>query len=258
MNPRFFSFAILLTATGMAHAQQAERPRWGLGVGAAVSSGVYAGEDTRTTPFPLISYRGDSFYWRGISGGLHLLKGEGFSLDATLSARMDGMDVSDFGRTELAERGINQSLLEDRDDGFDLGLAATWRGSAGELTVDARHDVSGASKGFEAGLKYAYPVQWGKTRIAPNIGVSHYSKKLANYYYGTLPGEAQRGVVAYQPGSVTLGRVGVDVMRPFAERWVFIANMSYTKLPGKISDSPLVEKDTDGKASAFIGVSRGF
>lgn len=261
------SFVILLAAAGTAMAQQsgvatpspdAPPSRWALGLGASVSNGVYAGEGTRVTPFPLVSYEGERFFWRGISGGAHLLKRGPWTLDATLSARMDGIERGDFGQLELAERGIDRALLEDRDNGLDLGIAATWRGALGQLAFDVKGDVTGASKGYEAGIKYAYPYQWGSTRISPHVGVAHLSKKLANYYYGTLPDEAARGVVDYQPGSATIARIGVDVMRPFAGRWAFIGNVSYKKLPGKISDSPLVEKDTDGTVSAFIGVSRGF
>ncbi|WP_341521905.1 MipA/OmpV family protein [Pseudomonas sp. G.S.17] len=238
--------------------EQAPRARWGLGLGAALSSGVYAGQDAQLTPFPLISYEGERFFWRGIAGGVHLFKRDGFALDATLSARMDGIDRSDFGRRELAERGIDRSLLEDRDDGVDLGLAGRWSGAFGELELDVKGDISSASDGYEAGLTYGYPIQWGQNSLTPHIGVAHLSKKLANYYYGMLPGETARGVVDYRPGSATVQRVGLDYVRPFAERWAFIANVSYEHLPGKITDSPLVDKDTDGSMSAFFGISRGF
>lgn len=271
MKRSSFSIVLLLAAASTASAQQSgashsadgssqqsQGPRWALGVGTAVSSSVYAGEGTRVVPFPLVSYQGERFFWRGISGGAHLLKSSGFTLDAILSARMDGIDQDDFGKVELAERGIDRARLVDRDDGLDLGVAATWRGAMGQLELELKGDVTGASKGYEAGLKYAYPYRWGSTRISPHIGVAHLSKKLANYYYGTLPEEVVRGVVDYKPGSAAVPRIGIDVMHPFAGRWALIGNVSYKKLPGKISDSPLVEKDTDGTVSAFIGVSRGF
>lgn len=271
MKHSSYSFVFLLAVAGTAHAQQSgsptgaagpsqqtQGPRWGLGVGTAVSSSVYAGEDTRIIPFPLVSYQGERFFWRGISGGAHLIKSSSFSLDAIVAARMDGIDRDDFGPGELAERGIDRARLEDRDDGLDLGLAATWRGAMGQLELEIKGDASSASKGHEAGLKYAYPYQWGKTRVSPHIGVAHLSKKLANYYYGTLPEEVARGVVDYKPGSATIPRIGVDLVHPFAQRWALIGNVSYKNLPGKISDSPLVEKDKDGAVSAFIGVSRGF
>lgn len=258
MKPLFLLAALpaALLVSSLASAQQPSR--WGLGVGAAVSDSVYTGEGTRVTPFPLVSYQGERFYWRGIQGGAHLVKRAGFSLDATLSARFDGIDRDDFGVLELAERGIDRNLLEDRDDAFDLGLAGSWRGAMGQLDVGVKGDVTSTSKGYEANLTYSYPFQWGATRIAPNVGVSHLSKKLSNYYYGTLPEEVARGVANYQPGSAAVPRIGIDVMRPFAGNWAFIGNVAYRKLPTKLSDSPLVEKDKDGSVSAFIGFSRGF
>lgn len=263
MKSSLFTLTILSLACGSAAAQSpasspAQKPRWALGLGAAVSDSVYAGEGTRVKPVPLLTYEGERFFWRGIGGGVHLLQQDGLSLDATLSGRMDGIDRKDFGTRELAERGINRALLEDRDDGLDLGLAATWRGSMGQLELGLKQDVTSASKGYEASLKYGYPFQWGGARIVPNVGISHMSKKLANYYYGTLPEEVARGVASYQPGSAAVPRIGVDVMRPFAGRWMFIGGVSYKKLPSKLSDSPLVEKDKNGSVSAFFGVSRGF
>lgn len=252
-------FLILSTATACAFAQSSDQqPRWGLGIGAAVSDGVYAGEGTRVTPFPLVSYEGERIFWRGIGGGAHLLRRGGLSLDATLSARVDGVDRDDLGRAELAERGVDRSLLEDRDNGLDAGLAVHWRGPMGHMEFGVKGDVTGTSNGYEASLKYAYPFQLGSTRISPHVGVSHLSNKLSNYYFGSLPEEIARGVVDYKPGAATVPRIGVDVVRPFGQRWAFIGNVTYKHLPGKIGDSPLVEKDSNGNVSAFIGLSRGF
>jgi outer membrane protein len=264
MKPSLSLLLILSATSAMAQgadngaAAAPQQPRWGLGIGAAVSEGIYAGEGARVTPFPLVSYEGERFFWRGIGGGAHLFKQGAFSVDATLSARMDGVDQKDFGRRELAERGIDQSIVEDRDNGLDAGVALHWRGPNGHLEFGIKGDVSGASKGYEASVKYAYPFQVGGTRISPHVGVSHLSKKLVNYYFGTSPLEVARGAAHYQPGSATVPRIGIDVVHPFAKRWAVIGNVSYKHLPGKISDSPLVEKDTNGNVSGFIGLSRSF
>ena len=265
------SFVFLALATASAFAQntdavanvaaplsQAPAARWSFGVGAALSDSEYAGEGTRVTPFPLVTYEGERFYWRGIGGGAHLLEQGGWSLDATLSARVDGIDRDDFGVAELARRGIDRALLDDRDNGFDLGLLASWQGGAGKIDLGVKGDATGTSKGFEATVRYGYPLQWGRTAITPNISVSHLSKKLANYYYGTLPDEVARGVVDYRPGGATVARIGVDVVRPLAGRWAFIGSLSYKRLPGKLADSPLLEHDRDGAVSAFAGIARGF
>jgi outer membrane protein len=233
-------------------------PMLGLGIGAVVSSTVYAGEDRRIMPVPVVSYESQRFFWRGIGGGVHLVDRDGFSLDATLSARFGGIKRKDFGVRELAQRGIDRALLNDRDDGLDLGIAATWSGGFGELEVGVKTDATGASKGYEGSLKYGYPIQMGGTRITPNAGISLMSKKLSNYYFGTHDSEVARGVVNYKPGSAAVPTIGIDVVHPLSGKWIILGGLSYKILPTKITDSPLIKKDTNGSASLMLGVSRGF
>ncbi|MCZ8257151.1 MAG: MipA/OmpV family protein, partial [Polaromonas sp.] len=202
-------FLSALAAVTGAYAQPRPEPGaspWGLGVGVAARTDIYAGESAKLRAVPLISYQGEKFFWRGISGGYHLLSRDGFTLDATLSARLAGIKKEDFGVAELAARGINRNLLDDRDGGLDLGIAGSFTGQMGVVELALKADVSGASKGYEASAKYGYPLQWGSTTITPNIAVSHHSAKLANYYYGTLDAEVARGVVNYKPGSATIPR----------------------------------------------------
>jgi outer membrane protein len=250
-----------LTGTTGVYAQPRPEPGaspWGLGVGVAARTDIYAGESARLRAVPLISYQGERFFWRGISGGYHLLSRDGFTFDATLGARLGGIKKEDFGVAELAARGINRNLLEDRDNGLDLGIAGSFKGPMGVVELALKADVSGASKGYEASAKYGYPLQWGPATITPHFAVSHYSSKLANYYYGTLDAEVARGVVNYKPGSAVIPRVGVDVMRPFADKWILAGGLSYSALPGKIRNSPLVDRDAKGVTSLFVGVSRKF
>lgn len=260
------SAAMLVAAHGMvfagpgspSSATARQAPRLGLGLGVVMSSKIYAGEERRVMPVPSIAYQGERFFWRGIGGGMHLIARDGFSVDATLSARLGGIKAKDFGSYELAQRGIDRALLEDRDHGVDLGTAATWSGASGRLEVGVKADVSGASEGFEASVKYGYPMQSGATRITPNVGVAFMSNKLANYYFGTLDAEVARGVVNYKPGSATVPTVGVDVMHPLAGKWMMMGGLAYRFLPAKLTASPLIEQDTNGSTSLFFAVSRGF
>lgn len=270
MRPKTLAcLAWALATSCAAHAQtsieptsvsQPKRPysAWGLGIGAGVSEAIYAGEGTRYSPIPLVTYEGSRFFWRGLIGGAHLLRLEGLVVDAIWSARMDGIERKDFGAAELVGRGIDREKLEDRDNGLDLGFAMTWYGTLGRLELNLKQDVSSASNGFEASAKYAYPLHWGQARIQPNVAVSFMSDKMADYYFGTLPEELHRGVVDYKPGSAVIPRIGVDLSRPLGKDWAFIGSVSYKFLPSEIKDSPLVEHDKDGVVSAFLGLRRAF
>jgi outer membrane protein len=231
---------------------------WSIGVAAGMRNELYAGEGNHTRAIPFFGYEGERFYFRGISLGYHFVKTDSFVLDGFISGRLDAMDKKDFGRRELARRGINRDLLEDRDDSADAGASASWRGSAGEVQLEVKADIADVSGGYEVDLSYSYPMQAGGWLLTPTVGVNALSKDLANYYYGTLDKEVARGVVDYKPGSVTIPYVGLTVAKPFAEKWRVIANLSYQVLPDEISDSPLIAEGTDGVGQMFVGVTRSF
>jgi outer membrane protein len=232
--------------------------RWTIGVGVSVRDSAYAGEGTRVRPLPIVTYEGERLFWRGLSGGVHAIKGDTFNLDVVLAGRFDGFDIDDLGRTALARNGLDASLLEDRDDGLDAGLAASWRGRAGEFKLQALADVTDASGGYEFAADYAYALHWGRTTIVPGVGVRWMSADLVDYYDGTLDEEVARGVVRYQPGSAVVPQVSVGFSRPLGRTWKLFGAVDYKFLPSEISDSPLIEPDTDGTAGVRIGLSRGF
>jgi outer membrane protein len=232
--------------------------RWGLGVGAIAKNSPYAGEGMRVQPIPLISYEGDHFFFRGITAGWQFVGNETFELATIVQARFDGFEISELSRPKLAANGLDSRLLDDRKDSLDAGISAKWSGSAGELELELLADVTSTSGGQEFSLQYGYPLDLGQTLITPNIGVTYLSKDMANYYYGTLDREVARGVINYKPDAVTVPHVGVDFMRFFGNNWTFFAFLQYSALPNKITDSPLLERDTKGTAEIVIGVQRAF
>ncbi|HEX7802643.1 MAG TPA: MipA/OmpV family protein [Pseudoxanthomonas sp.] len=260
------SLCLVLLAPFASHAQEPPGSEttdesvshWSLGIAAVLRDSEYAGEGNRTLVVPSVSYEGEWFYWRGATLGYRLAKTDHFSLDGFVAARLDGIDADDFGVDELAERGVDRDLLEDRDHSADAGLSATWKGAAGELELDARADITGTSEGYQVSVDYRYPIRIGRVTVKPAIGATMLSDDMANYYYGTLDEEVARGVVDYKPGSATIPHVGVSVVVPFASKWMFIGNAQLRSLPDEIQDSPLVEEGTDSVSLLFIGVSRRF
>ncbi|HJU39527.1 MAG TPA: MipA/OmpV family protein [Tahibacter sp.] len=231
---------------------------WQLGVAAAVTDSPYAGEGTRVVPIPLVSYQGERFWFRGITAGWTVLNLGAFELAAVAKLRFDGFEVKDLGRAALARNGIDARLLDDRDKTVDVGVKMQWRGAAGELEAEILADATDKSGGQEVSIQYGYPVELGAATLTPHVGATWQSKDMANYYYGTLREEVARGVVDYKPGAATIGHVGVSFFRPLGERWSMMANLKYSVLPDEIKNSPLIEPDTDGTVSVFVGFSRAF
>ncbi len=233
-------------------------PRWGLGLGAVAVDSAYAGEGSRVMPFPLVAFNGERFYFEGLGAGWKFIETDHLNVAAVVKFRMDGFDVKDLGRRELAENGLDYRVLEDRDKGLDLGAKAVWSSFIGELEIEALADVADASGGQELSLQYGYGVPFLGGQLTPNVGVTWQSKDMANYYYGTLDKEVARGAIDYKPGSVTIPHVGVSYFRPLGEKWSMMGFVQYKRLPDKITDSPLIERDADSSATVFLGFTRGF
>lgn len=231
---------------------------WALGVGAIAQDSPYAGEGSRVHPIPLISYQGEHFFFQGLTAGWKFLGSESFELAAIAKLRLDGFDIDDLGRRELAANGLDYRQLEDRDDSLDAGISGKWSGQAGELEIELLSDVTDTSGGQEFSLQYGYPLHLGQTMVTPTVGVTWLSEDTANYYYGTLDTEVARGAVDYKPDAVTIPHVGVNFMRFFGEKWAMIAFLRYSFLPDELKDSPFLEPDSDGTASVLIGVQRSF
>ncbi len=228
-----------------------------LGVATISSKGILLGENHRTLVVPVLGYEGERLFFRGISGGVHLVERDGLALDLLVGARLDGWDAGDLDAIRLAERGIDRASLRDRDRGADMGLGMSWKGSAGHAWLDAKTDVTNASDGHEVELGYAFAVPAGKGLLAPSITVSYWSSKLSDYYYGVLPEEEAAGVPRYRPGDAVVPAFSVAYLRALPGRWRVFGVLEYQWLPGTITGSPLVE-GSRGIPSLFIGVSRSF
>lgn len=232
--------------------------RWQVGAGASISDSPYAGEGTRITPVPWISYEGRRIFWRGVSGGVHVFDGDAFTFDAVAAGRFDGFDIGDLDRRQLERNGLDPSLLEDRDSGLDVGVAANWRGRAGDLKLQALADATDSSGGYEVSIDYGYSWQLGETVLITSVGASWLSRDTVRYYYGTLDEEEARGVTAYRPDAALVPQVQLGFVRPLGEKWRLFGSLSYRFLPDEITDSPFLERDSSGYGNLKIGFARSF
>lgn len=228
--------------------------RWSIALDVAVWDNAYAGRGTQVLPFPIFQFNGDTVFIHGMSGGLHLLNNDSFTIDAILTPAFYQMSAKDFDRNKLATRGINRDDLDNRDLSIDAGFSASWHGDAGRLQLDVKTDISGNSEGPAYTLRYAYPFQVSGFRVTPFVGVDFLSSKVANYYYGIHPDEESRGVPGYKPGASLIPNAGVAVMHPLGKKWSFSIGGQFGHLPDKIRESPLV--DQNRSTSVFVGINR--
>ena len=258
LSPRLALLALLtLPAAAFAQSSSPTREQWTLGIGAAAIDSPYAGEGTRVRPFPLIGYEGERVFLRGISGGVHVYESGGFTVDAILSPRLHGFDISDLGQTELRANGVDPALLSDRDDGLDAGVRLGYGGTWGAISFDAVHDVTGTSEGYELALDYRYTWLLPRGALTANLGTSWMSDDLAGYYFGTLDEEVARGVTAYAPGSAAVPRIGLTATVPLGNtKWQLLGSVEVQFLPDALRDSPLLDADSERAGRFVLGLSR--
>lgn len=229
-----------------------------LGVAVIWSEGRLVGEDTRTFVVPTVGYEGERVFFRGINGGVHLFKRNGFEVDAIVALRLDGWDAEDLDADALAAVGVDRALLRDRDTGVDAGLGMSLRTKVGKFSLEGKGDVSNASGGYEVALGYRASFPLARGILSPSMGVSYWSADMAEYYYGTLPQEEALGVPRYRPGSTVIPSVGLGYLRPLPRGWLLVTGVEVRWLGSDIVDSPLVDDDSGRVPSVFVGISRAF
>ena len=231
-----------------------------LGVGMLVTKGILLGESARTYVVPTVGYAGERVFITGVSGGVHLVKHNGFTLDALVSLRLDGWDADDLSASELAEVGIDRNLLVNRKNELDAGLGAAYTSQKwGKFSLTAKGDVTDASGGYEVALLYQAAFEWWGGALIPSAGVSYWSDDLSNYYYGTLPQEVAAGVPSYQPGDAIVPNLGLTFLHAMPKNWLFFGGLQYQWLSDDILDSPLVDPSArNGLPSVFLGFSHSF
>lgn len=250
---------LILPTSAFAQDLPAPTDRWGIGAGVSIFDSPYAGEGTRIQPLPLINYEGKHLFLNGISGGVHLYQTSQFTFDAILSARLSGFDINDLGRSELLDNGVDSSLLSDRDDGLDAGIRATLGSSWGAISLEAVHDISDTSDGYEISLNYRYGWLFNQTAVTANAGASWMSSDLGSYYFGILDKEVSRGVSAYSPGSAVIPSIGMTLVHTIgSSKWQIIGSAEYQFLPSELRNSPLIDPDHNGMGRVIVGLSRRF
>lgn len=230
--------AVVLTASMQVQAQQPPVPQgWSVGAGAVIQQLGYAQGDTESTVFPLFSYEGEKFFWRGPQAGYRLTD------DWTLtgSYRLDGYDAED----SPALVG-----MEDRKGTFELGFEYNIDIAGGQFGVTGTADVLGEHEGYQFGVNYSRGYRLWGGMASPFVQVSYLSDDLVDYYYGVRDTEATANRLAYEASNTINYGFGVNGMFPITDRQTIIANVSHNFFGSEIEDSPIV--DDSGATSVLL------
>ncbi|MES2784574.1 MAG: MipA/OmpV family protein [Pseudomonadota bacterium] len=214
---------------------QAGGAQWGLGVGVWFDRKPYRAFDDKARVLPLLVYVNEYVSVLGPIVDVKLPSAGpiGFRLRARYAG--DGYEADDS--PYLAG-------MQDRDAGFWLGGAATWRNDIADLSGELLADVSGNSKGARFRLQADRRFAAGGIGITPRVAAQWLDSKYVNYYYGVRASEVRAGRPGYEGNAATNMELGVRVDFSLAPKQDVFVDLSATRLGSAIRNSPLVDRSS--------------
>jgi len=174
-----------------------------------------------------------------------------FVLRPRLGFFKQGYDASD----STALRG-----MQDRDSSFNVGLKLRTRTPLGSFVLSGGYDVIGKHDGFEGSLMYTnlLPLAQTKLQIYPEIGVSYWSRKVSDYYFGVNLNEVQVGRTQYDLDSTRNFFLGYRMEYPLSKHWGLTHSLRATWHDDDILNSPVVDENADHDLKLRFGISYDF
>jgi len=152
--------------------------------------------------------------------------------------------------------------MDDRDASFNVGLKLHTRTPIGSFVLSGAYDVIGKHDGFEGSLMYTnlIPLSGTKLRIYPEVGLSYWSGKVSDYYFGVDSDEIDVGLgrTAYDVDDTTNFFLGYRMEYPLSRKWGLTHSLRSTWYDDDILDSPIVEEDADSDIEVKFGLTYDF
>ena len=204
-----------------------------VGLGAASMPEYVGGDDTETNVLPLInvSYN-DTFYFKFNRLGAWVYKSNsGFRVGGVVMPHA-GWESGD---------GDRLTDLEDRDDSIMAGINAEYKKGMFSTEVGYVTDVSDESEGSKFYAQASYTMLANRQyTLTVNGKVEAWDEDLTSYYYSAVGPDGL--YIADSTTNITLSLVGTYNL---TKQWKLIGLASATSLGDEISDSPIVEDDTN-------------
>ncbi len=216
---------------------------WAVGLGVATTQRPYAGDSSKTIPFPFVSYENDYFRIAGIGADLKL--GAAGPLTFALRAKYAFADGYKSGDAPIL------AGMQDRKGSLWLGPAVQWKTDIAKLSFEVLGDVLGKSKGIEAKLGAEHDFRAGSFMFTPHVAAEFVDSKYVDYYYGVTASEATANRAAYEGKSTVNLEGGLRAAFMINPANSVFADAGAKALGKGITDSPLVDRKTT--ASFAVG-----
>ncbi len=242
--PRVVLASLLL---GSALQVQAQSSGPAVGLGLVLRQPAYIGTDHEARAVPLLHYENAWLRVAGLQADLKLPRhvfNDRHAVSGGLRVRYedDGYEAGDS--LELAG-------MAERKGSAWVGATATWHNPWADLSVEWLGDASRNSEGQKAQVRVSRRFAQDRFALTPRAHVDWLSSDHVDYYYGVRDTEATLGRSAYLGRSAVTQSLGVRIDYALTTQHQVFMDLSLTRLPSEIKDSPLI--DRRGTARTFAG-----
>ncbi len=231
-------FAVVMITAQLSAANSmdfgAEKPTFKAGLGAAVTSGTYKGEDTDVFAVPLIFYRSEKISVQGNRVTYKLFGDETISFSALAKWRFDGYEEDDSDYLEG---------MDDRDMTVDAGFSVDYYTGWGKASLSVVSDLLSKHNGQEVRLSYSKRFKREKFSVTPSAGLVYSSGRLNDYYYGVKSDEALSWRAEYKPSETFQPFAGANIGYEIDEKWSLMGIFGCRWLSSEVTDSPIIDED---------------
>ncbi len=203
---------------------------------------------------PVIRYFGETWFARSTQGVLET----GLRTELVPGLHAGAQLAYEPGRKSSESAFLRSHQIEDIQASASAGLQLEWDHTIGPvpltLLARLRKDID-SERGAQADLRLSVGVFHGGPVSAGIFGQATWANaRSTTALYGIAPQQsAITGLPAFQPGGGLLfTSVGLLWSVDLNAKWVVVGSLESRRLSGKVADSPLVERQSNGYISAGI------
>lgn len=222
---------------------------YALGVAVSTSKSIYKGSENSSFLYPFLS-----------SGEHPAFNDRSFiATEGSLGYRFvtdNGWDLGILGRIETLSLEADQDLpgIKERKATLELGPSISYRGWPIQLNFTNYFGVLDRHGGSVSELDISYPIQFNRGYIIPAVDLNWYSDGYNSYYFGVDAKEASTALAQYDAEGSLNPELKVSWGYKFSDKWRLRGRLGFEFLSDEVTNSPLVDPDSDTVWSATLGV----
>jgi outer membrane protein len=154
------------------------------------------------------------------------------------------------------QRSLSIDEIASRKWAINGGIRAHYFLSKGEWQLTFQQDISNVHKGQQIRLEFSHRWLWHNFRLGFRVGTDWKSARLIDYYYGVSKRDTDLAEWYFNGKSGWQTYVSLNAQKPINEKWSWLANIGYRKLPNSLIRSPLIEQSNI--RNVFLGLAYRF